>query len=188
VSSFCATRGLTEKENLSGHSRIAPLTLRYVCVFFRVDAHVFGLCDLLLTSLACLSGSSNFCGDRQRRRFDGKTGPLRAHRIVLVHPDGGKIHPRLGFYQVRRAKTNTAISNNVSNEVEFEHGNWQQRVYRRRSITRPLATTCLPKAKYNTAIGNNVFTEGEVEHGHWQQRVIFVLPTVCALQNLGVFL
>jgi hypothetical protein len=149
VSSFCATRGLKATENLSGHSRIAPFTLRYVCVFFRVDAHGFGLCDLLLTSLACLSGACNFCGERQRRRCDGKTGPLCAYRIVPVHNGGSKILPSRGSYQVRRAKTNTAIGNNVLTEGEDEHGHWQQRFYR---------------------------------------RVIFVLPTVCASQNLGMFL
>jgi hypothetical protein len=117
-------------KNLSGHSRIAPLTLRYVCVFFRVDAHGFGLCDLLLTSLACLSGASNFCGERQRRRCDGKTGPLRAYRIVLVHPGGSKILPRQGFYQVRRAKTNKAIGSNVFT------------ICGGRRRTRPLPTTC----------------------------------------------
>jgi hypothetical protein len=64
----------------------------------------------------------------------------------------------------------------VITEGEDEHGHWQQRVYQVR------------RQKTNTAIGNNVLAKGEDEHGHWQQRVFFVLPPVCASQNLGMFL
>jgi hypothetical protein len=91
-------------------------------------------------------GFCNFCGERQRRRCDGKAGPLRAYRIVPVHLGGRKILSRRAFCKVWRAKTNTAIGNNVLTKSK---------------TNKAIGNNVLTKSKTNTAIGNNVLTKSE---------------------------
>jgi hypothetical protein len=150
-------------KNLSGHSRIAPLTLRYVCVFF--------------VSTPMALAYATFC-------YLLLHASLAPETSVARDSGGGATARRSPFVRIALSLFIPAAARYFPVGVLTKCG-WRRR-------TRPLATTCLPKAKTITAIGNNVFTEGEDDHGHWQQRVyrsvIFVLPTVCASQNLGMFL